>query len=61
MVVWYRSSIRIASYIGEVLRTGGKVASVDRDSATAELEMFVKNEADQVITPGAAVVRFSKS
>jgi hydroxyacyl-ACP dehydratase HTD2-like protein with hotdog domain len=54
-------SNRIASYIGEVLRTGGKVASVDRDSATAELEMFVKNEADQVITPGAAVVRFSKS
>jgi len=54
-------SNRMASYIGEVLRSGGKVVSVDQESATIELEMYIKNEADEVITPGAAVVRFSES
>lgn len=54
-------SNRMASYIGEVLRSGGKVVSVDQDSAIVELEMYIKNEADKVITPGVAVVRLSKT
>ncbi len=52
-------SNRKASYIGEVLRSGGKVASSEQDSGTVELDMYIKNEADEVITPGVAVVRFS--
>ena len=51
-------SNRKASCIGEVLRTGGKVVSVDREAGTAELELHVINEADEVIIPGAATVRF---
>ncbi len=51
-------SNRKASYIGEVLRSGGKVLSTDRDAGTVNLEMYIKNEADEVITPGVAVVRF---
>lgn len=51
-------SNRKASIIGEVLRSGGKVLSTDLASGTAELEVHIKNEADQMITPGTAVVRF---
>jgi 3-methylfumaryl-CoA hydratase len=51
-------SNRKASYIGEVLRSGGKVLSKDRETGTVELEVYIKNEADEVITPGVAVVRF---
>ncbi len=51
-------SNRKASYIGEVLRSGGKVVSSEQDSGTVELEMYIKNEADEVITPGTAIVRF---
>ena len=52
-------SNRKASYIGEVLRSGGKVVSSDQDAGTAELDLYIKNEADEVITPGTAIVRFS--
>ncbi len=48
-----------ASYIGETLRSGGKVLSSEQDTGTVELEMYIKNEADEVITPGVAVVRFA--
>jgi 3-methylfumaryl-CoA hydratase len=51
-------SNRKASYIGEVLRSGGKVVSSEQDSGTVELEMYIKNEADEIITPGTAIVRF---
>ena len=51
-------SNRKASYIGETLRSGGKVVSSEQDSGTVELEMYIKNEADEVITPGTAIVRF---
>ena len=52
-------SNRKASYIGEVLRSGGEVASLDQESGSAEINLYIKNEADEVITPGMAIVRFS--
>lgn len=51
-------SNRKAAYIGETLRTGGKLVSVDADTGIAELELYIKNEADEVVTPGTATVRF---
>ena len=50
-------SNRKAAYIGETLRSGGKVLAVDSETGTAELELYVKNEADEVVTPGTAKVR----
>ena len=52
-------SNRQAAFIGEVLRTGGSVRAVDTDTREAQLELFVKNEANDVIIPGAAVVNFT--
>ena len=51
-------SNRKAAYIGETLRTGGKVASVDPKTGTVELELYIKNEGNEVVTPGSATVRF---
>ena len=49
-------SNRKASIIGETLRCNGTVISVDRDARTAELEVRVINEADEVIIPAMATV-----
>ena len=49
---------RKASIIGEKLRSGGRVLSTHPESNTAELEVFIINEADEVITPGTATVSF---
>lgn len=51
-------SNRKAAFIGEILRTGGSVLSVEPETGKVQLELFVKNEADEVITPGTAVVNF---
>jgi len=52
-------SNRKAAYVGEVLRSGGRIVSVESDSSAAELEVFIKNEADEIITPGLARVQFN--
>ena len=51
-------SNRIASYIGETLRSGGTVTRCDPQTGEVEVEVFVRNEADEVITPGVAIVKF---
>lgn len=54
-------SNRKAAYIGETVTSGGRVVSVDHDSGTATLEIFIKNQAGDVITPGTAVVAFDRA
>ena len=54
----FEYSNRKASYIGETLRSGGKVISVNTESGEVEVELYIKNEADEVITPGKATLRF---
>jgi hydroxyacyl-ACP dehydratase HTD2-like protein with hotdog domain len=54
----FEYSNRKAAYTGEVLRVGGKVISVNTESGRVELELQVRNEADEVVAPGAAVARF---
>ena len=51
-------SNRKASFIGEVLRSGGEVSSVDPGTGTVDLLLHIKNEAGEAITPGRATVQF---
>jgi hydroxyacyl-ACP dehydratase HTD2-like protein with hotdog domain len=51
-------SNRKASYIGETLRSVGKVLAVNLETREVELEVSIKNEADEVIAPGIALARF---
>ena len=61
MVVNVSYSNRLASYIGETLTTGGTVTEVDVEAGTVKLDMFVKNEAGDVVTPGTVTVRLEAS
>lgn len=49
-------SNRQAAYIGETLTAGGEVTAIDADTAKVSLDLHVKNEQGEVITPGSAVV-----
>jgi 3-methylfumaryl-CoA hydratase len=53
-------SNRRASYVGDVLRSVGKVRSVDRSKAEVVLDLAILNQADEVVAPGTAVVRFER-
>ena len=50
-------SNRQAAYIGEKLTAGGVVTAVDQDNRTVDVDLFIKNEAGDVITPGTAKVK----
>lgn len=54
----FEYSNRKAAFTGEVLRSGGKVVSSDPETGTVKLDLHVMNEADEIITPGKAVIRF---
>ena len=52
-------SNRRASYLGETLKSGGKVLKVDQKTRLVEVELFLKNEDGEITSPGSATVRFS--
>jgi len=52
----FEYSNRRASYLGETLTSGGVIKSIDADAGTVELELFIRNEAGDIIAPGRAVV-----
>lgn len=51
-------SNRAAAYTGDTLSSGGEVLEVDGESGQVTVEVFVKNEAGEVIAPGKATVQF---
>ncbi|MGB7303555.1 MAG: hypothetical protein WBD13_04700 [Burkholderiaceae bacterium] len=58
-LVKFSYSNRQASYLGELLTSGGQVVAVDEASGEIGLELFVKSSDGIVITPGAATVLLS--
>ncbi len=50
-------SNRGAAYIGETLTAGGTVSAVDEAAGEVRVDLFIRNEAGAVITPGKAVAR----
>ena len=52
-------SNRIASYIDETVHSGGTVTACNHATGEVTIEVFIKNEAGDVITPGVATVRFT--
>jgi 3-methylfumaryl-CoA hydratase len=49
---------RRAAYLGETLKSGGSIKAIDVSTRTVELELFIKNAAGEIITPGNASVMF---
>lgn len=58
MVQRVEYSNRMASFIGETLTAGGTVIAIDQGARTADFDLWVKNEAGDVITPGKITARF---
>ena len=54
----FNYSNRRASYLGETLTSGGAITAIDAECGNVDLEIFIKNEDGDVITPGTAQVRF---
>ena len=52
-------SNRRASYLGETLKSGGKVLQVDQKTGLVVVELLLKNEDGELTSPGSATVRFS--
>jgi len=57
-LVKFQYANRRASYLGETLKTVGRVTAKDDAAKTVTMELGVQNEAGDVIAPGSAVVRF---
>ena len=53
----FNYSNRRAAYLGEVLTAGGTVTDIDMASSVVGVELFVKNEAGEVISPGGAKLK----
>ncbi len=56
-LVEFEYSNRSASILGETLTSGGTVTSIN--GATVTLDIFIRNEAGKVVTPGNAIVRMT--
>jgi len=52
-------SNRVATYLGETLVSGGRITAIDAAMRRVEIELFVKNAAGAVTSPGNATVQLA--
>lgn len=55
-LVRFGYSNRRASHLGDTLVSGGRVAAMEVAASLVHLDLFVANEAGEVLTPGTATV-----
>ncbi len=58
-VLRLRYSNRKATYLGETLISGGRIAAIDPEKKLVTLELFVSNTAGEVTSPGGATVELT--
>jgi hydroxyacyl-ACP dehydratase HTD2-like protein with hotdog domain len=47
---------RQAAYLGETLTSGGTITAINQQARRVELELFILNEQQELITPGHGIV-----
>jgi len=52
-------SNRVATFVGAKLSAGGEITALLPDSRQAEIDVYIKNQSGDVVTPGQVVVRFA--
>lgn len=52
----FEYSNRRAAHLGETITSGGRVTAVEPESGSVELDLFIADEAGEVISPGTATV-----
>ena len=59
MITGIEYSNRIAAYVGDIVTSGGTITAYDESTGQVTLEVFVKNERDEILTPGVVTVRLT--
>ncbi len=59
-LIAFEYSNRRASYLGETLTAAGMITAIDFEAGTVDLDIFIRNEESEIVTPGSATVRFSQ-
>ena len=59
MITGIEYSNRIAAYVGETVTAGGTVTAYDEATGEMTLEVFVKNENEEVLPPGVITARLT--
>ena len=54
------SSNRVAAFVGETVTAGGTVTQYDPHSGALTLEVFVKNDRDEVLAPGIITAQLQR-
>ncbi|MDA9799121.1 hypothetical protein N9C39_10290 [Luminiphilus sp.] len=53
-------SNRVAAFVGETVTAGGTVTQYDPDSGALTLQVFVKNDRDEVLAPGIITAQLQR-
>ena len=60
MITGIEYSNRVAAFVGETVTAGGTVTQYDPDSGVLTLEVFVKNDRDEVLAPGIITAQLQR-
>jgi hydroxyacyl-ACP dehydratase HTD2-like protein with hotdog domain len=58
-LVSFGYSNRKASYLGETLTSGGTITAIDPATGVVGVDIHIRNERDEITSPGTAVVKFA--
>ena len=59
VLVRFQYSNRRATHLGDTLTSGGHITAVDATQQLVNVELFVKNAAGEITSPGSATVRLN--
>jgi len=60
MITGIEYSNRVAAFVGETVTAGGTVTAYDPSQRRVQLEVFVKNDRDEVLAPGVVTARLNR-
>ena len=60
MITGIEYSNRVAAFVGETVTSGGIVTAYDEATGEVTLEVFVKNDRDEVLTPGVITAKLDQ-
>ena len=59
IIIGIEYSNRIAAFVGETVTAGGTVTAYNDASGELRLEVFIKNDRDEVLTPGVITAQLN--
>ncbi|MDA7595140.1 hypothetical protein N8723_00040 [Luminiphilus sp.] len=60
MITGIEYSNRVAAFVGETVTAGGTVTQYDPEKGSLTLEVFVKNDRDEVLAPGIITAQLQR-